>query len=118
MDVRIWQDVIMGDGSLASEPWARHRNRCVWPQNRCAAPVMVAGVLRLEGARRPSALRASGGGCSEDRCGMIPRGKVNRLHYDVKQYFRAYFKELRKQIAAHDHKFEKVPHWFKGGRKV
>jgi len=49
---------------------------------------------------------------------MIPRGKVNRLHYDVKQYFRAYFKELRKQIAAHDPNFEKVPHWFKGGRKV
>jgi len=48
----------------------------------------------------------------------IPNSKINRLHHDVKKYFRAYFAELRKQIATHDPDFQVLPWWFKGGRKV
>jgi hypothetical protein len=48
----------------------------------------------------------------------IPDAKINRLHYNVKKHFRAYFRELRKQIAMHDPDFQTLPHWFRGGREV
>jgi hypothetical protein len=48
----------------------------------------------------------------------IPNSKINRLHHDVKKYFRAYFAELRKHIAAHDPSFQVLPWWFRGGREV
>jgi len=49
---------------------------------------------------------------------VLPNAKINRVHYEVNKYFRAYYAELRKHIATHDPSFQRLPLWFKGGRKV
>lgn len=43
---------------------------------------------------------------------------LNRMHYDIQGYFRAYYRELRKQITERDPDFQVLPHWFKGGRRI
>lgn len=52
------------------------------------------------------------------RRGPWTQGKLNKLRYDIRGYFRAYYSELRKHIAAHDPSFQNLPIWFKGGRKI
>ncbi len=31
----------------------------------------------------------------------LTRAQLNKLEYDIKKFYRAYYKELRKQMAAH-----------------
>lgn len=49
--------------------------------------------------------------------GYWTNARINRLRYDVKRFFRAYYSEVRRQIAeAPD--AEAIPPWFRGGRRI
>jgi hypothetical protein len=50
--------------------------------------------------------------------GPWSKGMLHKLEYEVRGYFKAYYRELRKHIATHDPDFQVLPHWFKGGRKI
>jgi hypothetical protein len=46
----------------------------------------------------------------------FPEAQKNRFVHEVKKFFRAYYKELRKQIVMHPD--ANLPRWFKGGRRI
>jgi hypothetical protein len=51
------------------------------------------------------------------RWGPWTQGQINKVRYDVRGYFRAYYAELRRLITEHDKNTE-IPRWFRGGRKI
>lgn len=46
----------------------------------------------------------------------MSKAVLNKLQYDVQGYFRAYYHELRKQLAEHPE--AELPRWFEGGRRI
>ncbi len=50
------------------------------------------------------------------RWGPWTQGQLNRLQYDVRGYFRAYYSELRRLMAEHED--ADIPDWFGGGRQI
>ena len=46
----------------------------------------------------------------------LTNAQANKLQYDIKKFFRTYYKELRKQIGAQPD--VNLPAWFRGGRQI
>lgn len=49
--------------------------------------------------------------------GPWTQGKLNKLRYDVRGYFRTYYAELRRLIAEYEETAD-IPRWFNGGRQI